>query len=227
MNKSFLRRLVDGAMMLLLPAMLLIVLTGRDVHKALGMAMVICFIIHNGLNSTWTKNLLKGKYPPVRKLLTAVNVLLFLDILCLVVSGIVIGNRGIFRPLIPDYILFFRQLHPFAGWWGLVLMSLHLGLNWTTIWNGISKKWTNKNTTGRNYFFRSVTILLSLWGIYAFFTWQIPSMLLMESHFTFYDQTKPGAELLLEVISMIVLFASIGFYSSKAMMSQGRKGLKN
>ena len=128
--KQTLKRVIDLVMILLLPVLMAEILTGQEIHEWLGAAMAVCFLLHLILNASWFKNLFKGNYTPVRALQAAVNLILCADILALMVSGIMMSGFVFAWLNISGGMILARQLHLFASYWGLILMSAHLGLNW-------------------------------------------------------------------------------------------------
>lgn len=220
MNKVMVRRVLDAVMLFLLPLMMLYIVTGKGTHKAMGMTMFACFIVHHIINAGWIKGMFKGKYTPVRSVLTVVNLLLFVDILFLVTSGIVIGNKDIFRPLIPTLMGFFRQTHTAAGWWGFVLMSLHLGLNWASMKNAFKAVLSGG---AKGAILKWLCFVLIALGAYEFIVWNVPKYLMLLSHFTAYDRSKAGVQLICEMISMVVFLGGVGYYTSQFLMNMGRK----
>ena len=91
------------------------------------------------MNVNWYKSLFKGKYMPVRIFQLIVDILVFLAMIGLMVSGIML-SRHVFSFLhMRGHMSFARLLHMAASHWGFVLMALHLGLHWG-MFLGMAKK---------------------------------------------------------------------------------------
>lgn len=104
---------------------------GEVLHEWAGACMFALFIAHHILNAGWHKSLPKGRYAPFRIFQTIINILLFADMLAMMYSGIVM-SRHVFAFLpIEAGMLLARRLHILGSYWGLVLMSLHVGLHWS------------------------------------------------------------------------------------------------
>ena len=70
------RRIVDAAMLLLLPLLMACSLIGEAFHEAEGTLMLVLFLLHHWMNRAWWKNLFKGRYSPQRVFQTVLNLLL-------------------------------------------------------------------------------------------------------------------------------------------------------
>lgn len=218
------RRAVDGLMVLLLPLLMAEVLFGQELHEWLGTAMLALFLVHHLLNRSWWKIFWRGKYTPVRALSTTLDLLLLADMLALGISGILMSGF-VFRALpIRGGMLLARELHLFASHWGLVLLSAHLGLH-LELFFGLIRKALHlpEKSKTRAKVLRILAVLLSAYGLYAFFAQHIPDYLFLQTHFILYDETKPAAVYLTEILSMIALFAAVGHYANKLLRNTQRK----
>ncbi len=213
--KHMAKRAVDAGMVLLLPFLMAEVLFGQELHEWLGTAMMVLFIAHHLLNLSWWKTFWKGKFTPSRAFSTALDLLLLADMLALCISGILMSGF-VFRFLpVRGGILLARQLHLFASHWGLILLSAHLGLH-MELFFGLARKLFHlpEKSDTRTKILRILVLLLSAYGLYAFFAQHIPDYLFLRTHFILFDETKPAVLYLAETVSMIVLFAAIGHYCS-------------
>ena len=60
------RRIIDTAMVLLLPLLMAYSLIGEAFHEVAGTLMLVLFLLHHWMNRAWWKNLFKGRYSPQR-----------------------------------------------------------------------------------------------------------------------------------------------------------------
>ena len=60
------RKILDAAMVLLLPMLMAYSLIGEAFHEVAGTLMLALFILHHWMNRAWWKNLFKGQYSPQR-----------------------------------------------------------------------------------------------------------------------------------------------------------------
>jgi len=90
----------------LLPVLMAHMLTGQKVHEWVGALMFVLFITHNALNANWYLNLCRGKYTQQQILQTVINLMLFVSMLGLMISGIMM-SRYVF-PFRPQSVLLFH-----------------------------------------------------------------------------------------------------------------------
>ena len=102
--------------------------TGQLLHEVFGILLLILFILHNILNIKFYKGLLKGKYNLQRITITVINFLLLMCLLFAIILAIPI-SESIFKFLNLSANMTVRKLHTIFGYWSLILMSIHLGLN--------------------------------------------------------------------------------------------------
>ena len=68
-------------------------LWGETAHEWAGAFMLVLFLAHHVLNTAWHRNLFRGKYTRVRILTSAVDLALFVVMICLMVSGITMSRH--------------------------------------------------------------------------------------------------------------------------------------
>lgn len=112
---------------------------GDAAHEWAGAGMFLLFILHHILNRQWHQNLFRGRFTSSRILLLALDLLLFLAMLGMMVSGIMLSNHVFDFLHLHGGMSFARILHMAASYWGFVLMALHLGLHWG-IFMGLARK---------------------------------------------------------------------------------------
>ena len=159
--KQILKRIVDLAMIILLPLLMMEILTGQKFHEWLGTAMLALFITHHILNFGWWKGFTKGKYTPSHAFGTAVDLLLLLDMAALFVSGIMMSGFVFSFLHISGGMILARQLHLFASYWGLILMSAHLGLHMEQFFSLFRKLFhLSEKNAARTWVLRIIAVVL-------------------------------------------------------------------
>ena len=88
--------------------------TGIVLHMFLGVVMFVLFIIHNILNLSWWAGIGKGTYSRTRRGRAILNVLLLIDFLLLMISG----------------IMYAAGLHRITALLFLILTILHIRVHW-------------------------------------------------------------------------------------------------
>ena len=214
-RKRKLQIVIDLIMTLLLPLLMTYSLIGEIAHEWIGTSMLLLFVAHHILNYQWFRTMFQGHYRPVRILNTAVNLLLFIDILFQGISGIVM-SRQVFSFLnIQQGASLARVVHLLGAYWGFVLMSIHIGLHWNAMLGHIKK--SKKESKWIHFFARILCIGISVYGIYAFITRKISDYMILKTQFVFFDFNEPIMRFLMDYVAMIVLFATLGYYLSKLL----------
>lgn len=114
-------------MLLLMPYSLL----SETAHEWIGMAMLVLFISHYILNHKWVTSVRKGKYNAFRVIQTVLVI-----IMLILIMGSMIEMEYYcqitYLQMDKDFRTYMtaRQIHMFCAYWGLVVMSLHLGFHW-------------------------------------------------------------------------------------------------
>ena len=214
----------DICLTVLLPVLMAEILTGQEFHEWAGVAMAVLFIIHHALNWRWWKSIWKGGYRPLRFVGVMLNLLMLADISALVVSGIMMSGFVFAWLPFSGGMIFSRRLHLFASHWGLILMSLHLGLHWNMAVKLGGRLGKRENPDGPAVWLaRGLAAAVSLFGIYAFVRQNMADYLFLRTAFVFWDETKMAFLFLAEVIAMMGLFTAVGHYGSR-LLAGGKCG---
>lgn len=200
-----------------LPVLMAYSLVGETLHECMGTAMLALFIAHHILNRKATAAMFRGKQTAARILGTAVNLFLFAIMICLPISGIVL-SKHLYRWLPTEGLsAIARTVHLLLSYWGFVLMSFHLGLHADLWLNRLKKK-------KAAFIVLSVMFtLIAAFGIYAFLANRLYEYMFLQTQFVFFDFDKPLILTFLEYLSMIVLFAWIGYWL-KSLLKRIRRG---
>lgn len=212
MNKKMIAKIcVDIGMMIILLFLMTYELIGQAAHEWLGIGIFILFFTHHILNRKWFKILLKGKYTLLRIWQTILVILVFFSMLSSILSGILISRSVLSFLPIRDGSFLGRNLHMLSAYWGLVLMSLHLGFHWS-IMMGVARKLIKQIFPVHIWIFRTLVLMVTVYGIYAFIKRDIGSYMFMSVHFVFFDYEELLIFFLLDYIAVMVLFVCIGHY---------------
>ena len=195
------RRILDAAMVLLLPLLMAYSLIGEAFHEVAGTLMLALFILHHWMNRTWWKNLFKGKYPPQRVFQTVLNLLLLVFMIVQPLCGILMSKHlYTFLPT-AGISSVARAIHlPLANW-GFVLMSLHAGTHLGSMLQKDRLKAVVLGCLGA----------VALYGVYAFVKRQIPAYMFLKLSFAFFDYSEPRVFFLADYLAVMILFAMLGY----------------
>lgn len=210
--KKYWKLIVDAVMSALLLLLMGYELIGAAVHEWLGIAMFILVILHHVLNRRWSRNALKGKYGPMRILQTVLVVLLLFSMLGSMVSGIIISRHALSFLHLPG-ASWARTVQLLCGYWGFVLMGLHLGLHWNIMLAIAGNSLKPSNV--RAWVCRLAGLLVAVYGAYAFVKRGLPGYMCLQNQFVFFDFSEPVALFLLDYLAVMGLFVWIGHYLSQ------------
>lgn len=222
-RKTMVKMGIDLVMTVLLLCQMSYMLIGETAHEWMGTALFVLFVLHHILNGRWHRNILKGRYTGLRVLQTIVNVLIFLAMISLMVSGIIM-SREVFAFLpIEGGMSFARILHMLAAYWGFIFMSFHLGLHWGMIM-GMMRNVTGckKASPVRTWSLRVLAMLLCGYGIYAFIKHNIADYLFLRSQFVFFNMEQPLAQFFAEYLAMMALWVCVAYYIAR-LIQHGTK----
>lgn len=219
MKRIFMRSL-DVVMFVLLMFLMAFHLTGQQVHEWLGMMTFLCFIVHHILNWKWHKNILKGQYKMPRKVITFINLILLIDILCVGISGMMM-SQFVFR-MVPSFglISLARKVHMIASYWGFVLMSVHLGFHWHMMIMPMKKKFNERSPYVKFILFQLLPVVLCLAGVYSLIKNRIYIYLFSLESFVFFDYEMTFLDFILEYLLISALCIGLSYIVFKKIRSK-------
>ena len=203
--KMKMKTAADILMTAALPVLMCYSIVGETAHEVIGIAMFALFILHHILNFGWIKSLFKGKYDLRRIVNTAVNALVFLCMIGLMYSGIVI-SKHVFTFVNIGGAMFARTVHMLCAYWGLVLMSVHLGMHISQMVARMKLK-----NNGLIWSLRIISGMVGAVGIYEFISLKFTDYLFGKVQFAFIDTNASAVLTALQYLSVMVLFAYIGY----------------
>ncbi len=206
------KRILDAAMVLLLPLLMAYSLIGEAFHEAAGTLMLVLFFLHHRMNRAWWKNLFKGRYPPPRVFQTVLNLLLLVFMIVQPLCGILM-SKHLYAFLPTDGISSVaRAIHlPLANW-GFVLMSLHAGTHLGAMLPKSRKRTSVLGGLG----------IVALYGAYAFVKRQIPAYMFLKLPFAFFDYSEPRVFFIADYLSVMILFAMLGYGIMKLLKDRSK-----
>lgn len=214
---------LDMAMIIMLPLLMAYSLIGEAAHEYLGIVMFLLFTGHHLLNAAWWKNLFKGRYTAVRILEVVVNLLLAVIMIVLPISGIMMSRYAFSFLDLNANTSYARTIHLLAAYWGFMLMSFHVGLHGKMFLN-IARKASHISTASkyRTLVLRIAAGGVSAYGVYAFIHRQLADYMFLKMQFVFFDFKEPLFFFMTDYISIVLLFAFIGYYLLQ-LLQRGKK----
>ena len=215
--KQIAKIITDILMTIILLLLMAYSMVGEAAHEWLGIGMFVLFILHHVLNSSWSRNLCKGRYTPFRILQTALVVLVLISMIGSMISGIVLSRHALAFLPITSGQSWARTLHMISAYWGFVLMSLHRGLHWNILL-AMAGKIVKKPSVPRTWVLRIAGCLIAAYGAYAFAQRGVGRYMTLQDQFVFFDFSELLILFLLDYVATMGLFVFIGYYLAKALM---------
>ena len=209
--KMKIKTAADILMTAALPVLMCYSIVGETAHEVIGIAMFGLFILHHILNFGWIKSLFKGKYDLRRIVNTAVNALVSLCMVGLMYSGIVI-SKHVFNFVNIGGAMTARTIHMLCAYWGLVLMSVHLGMHISQM--AARMKLKNKALI---WSLRIISGMVGAVGIYEFISLKFTDYLFGKVQFAFINTSASAVLTTLQYLSVMVLFAYIGYMAQSIL----------
>lgn len=216
--KAIIKIVIDALMSLGLLFLMGYQFWGDIAHEWAGAGMFLLFIVHHILNAGWHKNLLHGKYSPSRIFQLAVDLLVFLAMIGLMVSGIMLSNHVFAFLDIRGGMAFARLTHMAASYWGFVLMALHLGIHWR-MFMGIAKKALKlkQSSRVRKILLPIIGAGIAVYGLIVFFQRNLLTYMLVRTQFVFLDFGESIPLFYLDYLAMTGTFVFLAYYVSKLL----------
>ena len=215
-SKMIIKICIDIAMTIALLLLMPYQLIGEKAHEWIGVVMFFLFVAHHILNSSWSRNILRGKYSARRSCQTVLVILVLLCMLGSMLSGIIL-SRYVFASLdIHGGIALARSLHMLCAYWGMIFMSIHLGFHWNMI-VAMATKVFPKAPKGSILVARMIAIVIVIYGGIAFVRRDFWNYMTLKNHFAFYDFSEPVLFFLLDYLMVMGLFVVLGHYLSKVL----------
>ena len=221
--KAAVKALLDALMLLALLFLMGYQFWGDVAHEWAGVGMFLLFILHHLLNRQWHQNLFRGRFTPSRVLLRTFDLLLFLDMLGLMASGVLLSNHVFAFLDLHGGVGFARLLHMAASHWGFVLMALHLGLHWG-MFVGLAGKALRLRQPSRlrRVLLPIVSGGVAAYGLTVFIRRDLPTYLLVRTQFVFLDFGEPVPLFYLDYLAMLGMFVFLAHYGMKLVRKAGR-----
>ena len=180
------------------------------IHQICGIALVVLWAVHVGLNHRWYGSLFKGKYQPFRIMQLIVNCGVLICALLLMISGLLMAW---FIPAdwVGEALGFARTTHLIASHWYYIFMAFHIGLHAAMIANKMKI---------HGIVPRIICIIISLYGVYAFIVRGVWKYMFGLQQFFFFDFNRGYVLFALDYLSILVLFATVIHYIRKGISAK-------
>ena len=195
-RKLLLDLLMAGALLALMAYSLI----GELEHEICGVVMAILFLLHQGKNFGWYRNLTNGAYNFRRVFLTLINFSLLILMVAQIFSGVVISKDLFVHLNLGFSVSTARLIHLAAAYWLLILISVHIGLHWKIISAFAQKKFEFGRIT------QALGIIFALYGLYALINRQLLDYMFLINEFVFLDYGEPIIFFFVDYAAIMALF---------------------
>lgn len=151
--------IVDILMFVLLLLEFSRLFTGAFLHELIGIVLLILVIIHLILNKNYILNIPKVKYKLKNTLMLIINILLIISFLLTIVFGLL--SSGEVLTFLNIHNLTIIKLHKIFGNVSLIVIGIHLGINFNAMFGKITKLIKN-NIVGY-----ILGIIIIIFGVYS------------------------------------------------------------
>ena len=134
--------------------------TGSFIHEIMGITLFILVIIHLFLNNNYLLNIPKTKYNLSKLIMLIINILLFGSFILTSIFGILSSNEIL--TFLNMHSLSIIKLHKIFSYITLIIIGLHIGINFNLMFGKLTKLIKNKII---NYI---LSIIITIFGIYSF-----------------------------------------------------------
>ena len=129
-------------------------------HEIIGIILLILFIIHLILNIKYIKNILNGKYNLKRTIMVIINIVFLVTFLLSLIFGILSSEDLLSFMNINNMNII--SLHKTMPYISLIVLGLHLGINFNAMFGSISKLIKN------NIILYIINIIIIVFAVYSY-----------------------------------------------------------
>lgn len=196
----------------------------KILHEILGVALAAAIIWHVTINRRRLMSSLKNLTP--RKIfISTLNFSLIICAVVILVTGVCLSNY-LFTDIVSFVIrrnVMIYQLHIAMPYVMLILIGVHIGLDWREFFNRLLQIIGARELyQRRKIFFQAVAIILSIVGVVGLFMNRVGDRILMKHIFATPATELNAALFALLLIGDVALFATITFFLEEKIFRRGR-----
>ncbi|MDH7803595.1 MULTISPECIES: DUF4405 domain-containing protein [unclassified Rhizobium] len=182
-------------------------------HELFGTVLFTLVIVHNVFNRRRYGGVTKRKLDAVRVVNLVTIACLVIAMTIMLVTSLLI-SRDVLSFMALDGAFAVREAHMFAGYWVLLIISLHLGTRWQVVMEvcggliGISG-----HNAYRMAVLRLVTVTIAAWGVRSFFEMTFGSKLMLSYSLDMWDFNQSTLGFFVNYASIVGLFVAAMHYA--------------
>ncbi|SDF37526.1 DUF4405 domain-containing protein [Sporomusa acidovorans] len=202
----------------------------KILHEVLGVLMLVAAVFHLIWNRQCFSSLLRGKWTFRRCLSAGINWLLIVNVLIIMATGMMISNhlfKGVFGIYLQRNIMV-HQLHVSLPYLLLILLGLHLGLHWSSLWQRFTN-WSCWNLQSLKYRIGCYFMMFFLiaGGVYGSFMHQVGDRLRLKHLFITAATQAPFGIFILTLLNIIGMYAVVSFMVQRSTRNSRDKCVDN
>jgi hypothetical protein len=187
-------------------------------HELVGAGLLALVIVHNVFNRRWYGGLTKRRMDAVRIVnLVTIAGLAVIMMVMLVTSFLVSRDLFPFTALSGAFAV--REIHMFAGYWALLIISVHLGTRWGVVMNAVRTTFGMQQPNRmRAWICRLLVLGIVAWGVKSFPAMDLGSKLMLTYSLDMWDFSESTGAFFLNYAAIVGMFAAFTHYALAAIL---------
>jgi hypothetical protein len=191
-------------------------------HELIGTGMFLLVFSHNVFNRRWYGRIPKSLRQPRGRIVTALNLSFLAVMSVLLISSFAI-SRSLFSFLPFDGGRLVRDLHVLAAYWAILLVGVHIGLNWPVVMNAFRTRFRlHEARPLRTLLARTLVFVMAVTGASAVVEMGFGAKLINEVTLDMWDFNTRTPSFFVNYLAIIGLCAAVSYYASRFSLT-GRK----
>ncbi|EJJ29502.1 DUF4405 domain-containing protein [Rhizobium sp. CF142] len=209
-NLFALRILLDFVAVALLVACLAYWWQDNLIHELLGTALFVLVLAHNVFNRQW---LGAPKASDAPRLISTLVIVSTASLMLTMIMTSLLISRDVFAFTAITGAFTIREIHMFAAYWTLLVVSLHLGTRWFAV-IAICRKLFGLQGSNRwrKGFLRLLVAGISIWGVRSYSEMAFGSKLMLTYSLDMWDFNEQAMRFFLNYASIVGLHVTLGHY---------------
>jgi hypothetical protein len=198
---------------------------GNVVHELAGTAMFLLLLAHNVFNRRWYGTVRKTRREPRGLFNVGVTFLLLIAMVALLITSVLISNT--LSGVMPPFGGFTaRQVHVLAGYWALVIVSIHLGLRWPMLM-GLARNLFGiaQSSAARTLVLRILAAAIAIHGIWSSFALGVGTTLAMQVTLDWWNFEDGAAGFFVHRMAIAGFYMVLTYYTMKWTKQTGRSAM--
>lgn len=167
---------------------------GNAAREIIGTALFALLITHNIFNRRWYGTIAKPRPDARSRIARVINLSLLGTMVSLLATSVIISQTVFsFLPVATSFAA--RQAHTLAAYGALLIVALHVGLQWSMIMGLVRRRLgITTSNRARAWALRTVSVCVAAFGVHSLFALDVFSKLSMEvpTGFGAFDVSTPA-----------------------------------